>query len=189
MDDFSVKRATMVVSQLKERGINDTAVLRAMNTVPREAFVVKAHKEHAELKREHRVLEIGTGSGYAAAVLGQIAGSVYTVERHQKLIEYAQECLLKVGGDNIYIHHGDGTQGWPKHAPYDGIIVAAGGPSVPEALRQQLAVGGHLVMPVGPERRKQTLYRITRLSSDRFRKRSFGAVAFVPLVGTEGWDE
>lgn len=214
--DFDVMRATMVVSQLKDRGIDDTAVLRAMNTVPREAFVGEAYKEHAyrdgplpipanqtisqpyivalmisllELKPEHRVLEIGTGSGYAAAVLSQIVRSVYTVERHQKLVEYAQECLQTVGCENIFLHHGDGTQGWPEHAPYDGIIVAAGGPSVPSALRQQLAVGGHLVMPVGSDRRKQYLYRVTRLSSDRFRKRNFGAVAFVPLVGTAGWPE
>ena len=209
-------RANMILTQLKERGISDTAVLEAMNTIPREAFVGTAHKEMAyhdsplpipanqtisqpyvvalmisllALKPEHRVLEIGTGSGYAAAILSRLVKTVYTIERHQKLIDYAQECLRTIGCQNIFIHHGDGTQGWPKHAPYDGIIVAAGGPTIPTALRQQLAIGGRLIMPVGNQQRRQDLIRLTRISQDQFRKRNFGPVAFVPLVGTEGWPE
>ena len=209
-------RANMILTQLKERGISDTVVLEAMNTIPREAFVGTAHKEMAyhdsplpipanqtisqpyvvalmisllALKPEHRVLEIGTGSGYAAAILSRLVKTVYTIERHQKLIDYAQECLRTIGCQNIFIHHGDGTQGWPKHAPYDGIIVAAGGPTIPTALRQQLAIGGRLIMPVGNQQRRQDLIRLTRISQDQFRKRNFGPVAFVPLVGTEGWPE
>jgi protein-L-isoaspartate(D-aspartate) O-methyltransferase len=214
--DFSAMRASMVLAQLRERGIRDTAVLQAMNTIPREAFVGTAHKEMAyhdsplpipanqtisqpyvvalmisllKLKPEHRVLEVGTGSGYAAAVLSRLVNAVYTIERLQELIDYAQECLRTIGCQNIFIHHGDGTQGWPEHAPYDGIIVAAGGPTIPTALRQQLAIGGRLIMPVGPEQRRQDLIRLTRISQDQFRKRNFGPVAFVPLVGTEGWPE
>ena len=209
-------RANMILTQLKERGISDTVVLEAMNTIPREAFVGTAHKEMAyhdsplpipanqtisqpyvvalmisllALKPEHRVLEIGTGSGYAAAILSRLVKTVYTIERHQKLIDYAQECLRTIGCQTIFIHHGDGTQGWPKHAPYDGIIVAAGGPTIPTALRQQLAIGGRLIMPVGNQQRRQDLIRLTRISQDQFRKRNFGPVAFVPLVGTEGWPE
>lgn len=214
--DFAVMRATMVMAQLKQRGIEDTAVLQAMNTVPREAFVDPAHKEMAyhdsplplpadqtisqpyvvalmisllDLKPDHRVLEIGTGSGYAAAVLSHIVKTVYTVERHQQLVDYARNCLQTIGRDNVFIRHSDGTQGWPEHAPYDGIIVAAGGPAIPTTLRQQLAIGGHLVMPVGKVQRRQILIRLTRLSEDEFRRKNFGPVAFVPLVGSEGWPE
>lgn len=206
----------MVMSQLRERGISDTAVLNAMNTIPRELFVSSAHKEMAyqdsplpipasqtisqpyvvalmisllELKPGHRVLEVGTGSGYAAAVLSLLTGEVYTIERHSELISYAQECLQVIDRQNIFIRHGDGTQGWPEHAPYDGILVSAGGPAIPAALRQQLAIGGHLVMPVGREQRKQDLIRLTRLSEDQFRRKNLGPVAFVPLVGAEGWPE
>lgn len=209
-------RATMVMAQLKERGIEDTAVLNAMNIVPREAFVQPAYKEYAykdtplpipanqtisqpyivalmisllELRPSDRVLEIGTGSGYAAAVLSRIVKQVYTVERHKILVEYARECLEPLGYDNICLRHGDGTLGWPEHAPYDGIIVAAGGPVIPSSLRQQLAVGGRLVMPIGREKRRQELIRLVRLGSNRFQERSFGPVAFVPLIGSEGWPE
>jgi protein-L-isoaspartate(D-aspartate) O-methyltransferase len=214
--DFAAMRTNMVMTQLKERGIRDTAVLQAMNTVPREAFVRGEHKELAyqdsplpipanqtisqpyvvalmlsllDLKPEHRVLEIGTGSGYAAAILSRIVRAVYTIERHQELVDYAQECLQAVGGDNIFIRHGDGTEGWPEHAPYNGIIVAAGGPVIPNALRRQLAIGGRLIMPVGKKQRRQELIRLTRISEDQFRRKNFGPVAFVPLVGSEGWPE
>ena len=212
--DFAVMRATMVMHQLKERGINDTAVLNAMNTVPREAFVAEPYKAYAykdgplpipnnqtisqpyivalmisllDLKPDDRVLEIGTGSGYAAAVLSRIVKTVYTVERHKELVEYARSCLESLGYDNIHVHHGDGTLGWPEHAPYDAIIVAAGGPSVPPTLLEQLTIGGRLVMPIGRWKRKQHLVRVIRLGPDKFIEKDFGAVAFVPLIGAEGW--
>lgn len=214
--DFAALREAMVMSQLRDRGIEDTAVLRAMNTVPREAFVGAAHQEMAyddtplpipanqtisqpyvvalmisllALKPDYRVLEIGTGSGYAAAVLSLLVKAVYTVERHQILIDYAQECLKRAGCENVFIRHGDGTLGWPEHAPFDGIIVAAGGPTIPAALRQQLAVGGRLVMPVGKAQRRQDLICLTRISEEQFRRKNYGPVAFVPLVGAEGWPE
>ena len=123
------------------------------------------------------------------SVLSRLVPTVYTVERHQTLIDYARACLQTVGYDNIFIRHGDGTQGWPEHAPYDGIIVAAGGPAIPAALCRQLAIGGRLIMPVGQEQRRQDLIRLTRLGEDNFRRRNYGPVAFVPLVGAEGWPE
>ncbi len=214
MDNWAVKRATMVMAQLKERGIRDTAVLHAMNIVPREVFVAEAYKSYAyqdgplpipagqtisqpyivalmiellNLKPVDNVLEIGTGSGYAAAVLSRIVKRVYTVERHQRLVDYARDCLHTLGYDNICQHLGDGTQGWPEHAPYDAIIVAAGGPDIPPTLRGQLALGGRLIMPIGRDRRKQRLIRLYRLGYDKFSEKDFGPVAFVPLIGSEGW--
>ncbi|MCP4423392.1 MAG: protein-L-isoaspartate(D-aspartate) O-methyltransferase [Chloroflexi bacterium] len=212
--DFAIMRSTMVMAQLKERGISDTAVLRAMNTVPREAFVTEPYKEYAyqdgplplpahqtisqpyivalmasllDLKPSDRVLEIGAGSGYAAAVLSRIVDKVYAVERHKELVDYARRCLDGLGYDNVCLHHGDGTLGWPEHAPYDAIAVAAGGPSIPLTLRDQLTVGGRLVMPIGHEERKQRLICVYRLSRDKFSEKNHGAVAFVPLIGAEGW--
>ena len=214
--DFAAMRAGMVMTQLKERGISNTAVLQAMNTIPRELFVADSYKELAyqdtplpipasqtisqpyivalmisllEPKPEHRILEVGTGSGYAAAVLSLLVKAVYTIERHQELVDYAQGCLQVVNRNNVFLRHGDGTQGWPEHAPYDGIIVAAGGPTIPTALRQQLAVGGRLAIPIGNVQRRQDLILLTRISEERFRRKNFGPVAFVPLIGTEGWPE
>lgn len=212
--NFSVQRSTMVMAQLKERGIHDKSVLNAMNIVPREAFVSEAYKEYAYKdgplplplqqtisqpyivalmasllcpKKEFRVLEIGTGSGYAAAVLSRIVDEVYTVERYKKLVDYARACLDKLGYTNVCLKHGDGTLGWPQYAPYDGIVVAAGGPAIPETLKQQLAIGGRLVIPIGRDRNRQHLVRVTRLRATEYEEEYFGAVAFVPLIGREGW--
>ena len=212
--DFAVMRATMVMAQLKERGIHDTAVLNAMNIVPRERFVTEPYKAYAykdgplpipanqtisqpyiaalmisllNLNPTDRVLEIGAGSGYAAAVISHIARHVYAVERHAALVEYARECLTALSYKNITLLHGDGTLGWPQFAPYDAIIVAAGGPAVPPALRDQLIIGGRLVMPVGHEQRKQRLVQIYRLGQDEFSEKDYGPVAFVPLIGAKGW--
>lgn len=212
--DFIALRAQMVEQQIKERGIRDPAVLQAMGTVPRQVFVTGPYRQYAyddtplplptgqtisqpyvvslmisllELNPTDRVLEIGTGSGYAAAVLSRIVQEVYTVERQERLVEYARRRLDQLGYDNVWVHHGDGTLGWPEHAPYDGIVVAAGGPDVPVSLREQLAIGGRLVMPVGRRRRKQRLVRITRQSEDKFKQEGMGPVAFVPLIGAEGW--
>jgi protein-L-isoaspartate(D-aspartate) O-methyltransferase len=212
--DFAIERATMVMAQLRERGIRDTAVLNAMNIVPRETFIAESYKEYAykdsplpipanqtisqpyvvalmisllELKPDDRVLEIGTGSGYAAAVISRIVKTVYTVERHERLVNYAHRCLDELGYNNIHLHHGDGTLGWAEHAPYDAILVSAGGPTVPSTLRDQLAINGRLVIPIGRHQRRQHLVRVARLSQDQFSEKSYGAVAFVPLVGAEGW--
>jgi protein-L-isoaspartate(D-aspartate) O-methyltransferase len=141
------------------------------------------------LRGGEKVLEIGAGSGYAAAVLAEIAGQVYTVERYENLAGSARERLRRLGYTNIEVLHGDGTRGWPEHAPYDAIVVAAGGPEVPRSLREQLAVGGRLVIPVGSTQRLQQLVRITREEEHRFREEELAQVRFVPLVGAEGWEE
>ena len=210
------ERLAMVRGQIEARGIRDPAVLRAMREVPREAFVSPDQVEFAyqdsplpiaedqtisqpymvalmaavlEIEPGDRVLEVGTGSGYAAAILSRIAGEVYTVERHGALAEGARRVLESLGYSNVHVLHGDGTRGWPEHAPYDGIVVAAGGPDVPRALRDQLAIGGRLVIPVGPTPRLQELARVTRVSQSEFAREDLGGVRFVPLVGTEGWRE
>ncbi len=212
--DFAALRERMVQRQLQDRGITDPAVLAAMRHVPREIFVSATYQPFAyddsplpipanqtisqpyivafmiaalELEPDDRVLEIGTGSGYAAAIIGRIAREVYTVERHPKLADYARRRLAQLSLENVWVRHGDGTLGWPEHAPYDGIVVAAGGPSVPPSLRAQLAVGGHLIIPVGRSRHQQHLLRITRHAADRYTEESLAPVAFVPLIGDEGW--
>lgn len=212
--DYAAERTRMVAQQLKGRGIRDAAVLAAMGIVPREAFIEEPCKSYAyddtplpipagqtisqpyvvarmisllNLEPDERVLEIGTGSGYGAAVLSCIVREVYTVERHRKLVEYARRRLEEQGFINVRVHHGDGTLGWAEHAPYDAIIVAAGGPSVPSSLVRQLKIRGRLVMPVGRRKRKQRLVRVTREDENRFDKKELDPVAFVPLIGTEGW--
>ncbi len=206
----------MVANQIERRGLHDPAVLAAMREVPREAFVSEKHLEQAyddgplpilegqtisqpyvvalmiealELQPEERVLEIGTGSGYAAAVLSRIAAKVFTVERFEALVEYARVNLALAGYHNVFVHHSDGTLGWPDHAPYDAIIAAAGGPKIPEALKKQLAVGGRLVMPVGSAQRAQRLVKLTRLSERNYEKRNMSHVRFVPLIGEQGWEK
>jgi protein-L-isoaspartate(D-aspartate) O-methyltransferase len=210
------ERLWMVRGQIEARGIRDRAVIEAMTEVPREAFVPGDQAEFAyqdnplpiaegqtisqpyivglmtaalELKPGDRVLEIGTGSGYAGAVLSRIAAEVYTVERHAALAESARAALESLGFDNVHVLHGDGTRGWPEHAPYDAIVVAAGGPEVPQALLGQLAVGGRLVIPVGPTPRLQELVRVTRVAESEYATEELGGVRFVPLVGAEGWEE
>jgi protein-L-isoaspartate(D-aspartate) O-methyltransferase len=204
----------MVERQLSARGICDEPVLRAMATVPREQFAPESYQHIAyadtpipiragqtisqpyivaymlqalELCPTDRVLEIGTGSGYAAAVLSHLVASVYTVECIDVLYQAAVERLAALGYANVHVKLSDGTLGWPEHAPYDAIVVAAGGPKVPQPLRQQLAVGGRLIMPVGTTRTEQRLVRVTRHGQRRFVADELVKVAFVPLIGEEGW--
>src|SRR6184192_1352400 len=175
MADLRQARREMVAHQILERGVRSAAVARAMREVPREAFIGADMQEFAyadsplpigegqtisqpyivaymaealELEGGERVLEIGTGSGYAAGVLSRIAAEVYTIERHESLARDAQAALTRLGYSNVHVVVGDGTKGLPAAAPYDAIAVAAGGPQVPAALREQLAIGGRLVMPV-----------------------------------------
>lgn len=210
------EREQMVARQIEGRGLTDPAILSAMREVPREAFVSEKHRQFAyddgplpilegqtisqpyvvalmiqmlHLKPEDRVLEIGTGSGYAAAILSRIASEVHTVERMESLVEYARQNLAAVGYDNVFVHQGDGTLGWPENAPYDAIIVAAGGPNIPPALKDQLAIGGRLVMPVGSEQRAQRLVRLTRLDENEFERENLSHVRFVPLIGEQGWEK
>ena len=211
---FELQRERLVENELRILGIRDEAVLRAMRTVPREAFVSKeicefayrnaplpigsgqtisqplivAHMAEAlELAPSERVLEIGTGSGYAAAVLSRIAKEVFTVERHRELAETATERLKRLGYDNVHVLCGDGTRGWPEEAPFDAIVVAAGGPGIPPALLEQLRIGGRLVIPVGEEKDSQQLIRAIRRGDDEFEYEELGAVRFVPLIGEAGW--
>lgn len=209
-------RERMVATQIRARGITDPLVLEAMGAVPREWFVppalarfayedrplpigegqtisqpyiVAVMTEAARLKPGARVLEIGTGSGYGAAVLSRIATEVYTVERVRALAEAARDRLAGLGYASVHVLEGDGTLGWAEHAPYDAIVVTAGGPRVPEALLSQLAVEGRLIMPVGPGSRHQRLVRVTRTGTQEYRYEDLEEVAFVPLIGAEGWTE
>jgi protein-L-isoaspartate(D-aspartate) O-methyltransferase len=213
---FSKLRKEMVDSAIFARGVRSELVLHAMRSVPRERFlpahlrefayddaplpieegqtisqpyIVAFMTEASALSGGEKVLEIGAGSGYAAAVLSEIAADVYTVERHGPLAEKAAATLADLGYHNVHVLHGDGTKGWPEHAPYDAIIVAAGGPSIPESLKEQLKIGGRLVIPVGADLHIQELVRVTRIAKDEYRREDLADVRFVPLLGEEGWTE
>ena len=212
--DFARQRQQMVRKQLVSRGIWDQAVLDAFEAVPRHLFVGEAYQDMAyadtplpipagqtisqpyvvaymlqalRLHPTDRVLEIGTGSGYAAALLGHMVQQVYTLERHAELVTYARHSLAQLGCGNVQVCQGDGTLGWPEHAPYQAIVVAASGPSVPEPLRQQLAIDGRLVMPIGRPHGRQHLICLTRRSETSYDDDDLGEVRFVPLIGQEGW--
>lgn len=215
MEPSLQERERMVELQLLGRGISDPRVLDAFRSVPREAFlppelaefaygdtplpiaagqtisqpyIVAVTVEALRLKGTERVLEIGTGSGYAAAILSRVAEEVFTVERLEPLAEAAKESLARLGYQNVRVLHGDGTLGWPEHAPYDAIAVAAGGPEIPKALLSQLTPGGRLVIPVGPDESSQELVRVVR-EGERFRREPIMSVRFVPLIGEQGWRE
>jgi erythromycin esterase-like protein/protein-L-isoaspartate O-methyltransferase len=143
----------------------------------------------AELKHSHRVLEVGAGSGYAAAVMSRVTAKVHAIERHATLGEAARRRFKELGYDNIELRIDDGSRGWPEAAPFDAILVAASGPEVPRALKEQLAIGGRLVIPVGSQQFGQTLRKITRRSETEYDEESLGSVAFVPLIGEQGWTE
>lgn len=212
MTDFLALRERMVARQIEARGISDPAVLAAMRAVPREAFVAPDWAEAAyddralpieagqtisqpyivalmaaaaALGPRDHVLEIGAGSGYAAAVLGQIAGSVIAIERQDELARLAQERMARLGYANVRIVSGDGMLGCPEGAPYDAILVAAGGAAVPPALVEQLRTGGRLVMPVGGRWAGQTLVRLTKRDDGTLERTELCAVRFVPLVGAQ----
>jgi protein-L-isoaspartate(D-aspartate) O-methyltransferase len=154
-----------------------------------QPYVVALMIQELRIGPEDSVLEIGTGSGYAAAVISRIAAQVYTVERLDSLVHYARKNLADLGYDNVHVHHGDGTLGWPEHAPYDAIIVAAGGPEVPAALKEQLAVGGRMIIPVGAEQRAQRLIKVTRTPDAGYEEHTLSHVRFVPLIGQQGWEK
>jgi protein-L-isoaspartate(D-aspartate) O-methyltransferase len=153
-----------------------------------QPYVVAMTVQALQLKGHERVLEIGTGSGYAAAILGSLVREVETVERIEELATAAAERLAQMGYVNVHVHHGDGTLGWPAAAPYEAIAVAAGAPRPPRSLLDQLAIGGRLVLPHGDVDHQQ-LVRITRRDAERFDQEELGDVRFVPLLGAEGWPE
>jgi protein-L-isoaspartate(D-aspartate) O-methyltransferase len=202
-----------LVNHLREKGIRDERVLNAIEAVPRHFFFEKAFVEQAyedkafpigegqtisqpytvafqtellELKSSDKVLEIGTGSGYQCSVLLQLTPHVYTIEYNRALYERASMFFRKYGL-KPHNFHGDGSQGLPKFAPYDKILVTAGAPGIPKALVQQLNIGGSLVIPVGSES-SQKMMRITRVEHEEFTKEEFSDFKFVPLLGKSGWD-
>ena len=214
LSSFSDQREEMVRTQVVARGVVDRHVLAAMREVPREVFVGDRYHEFAyedsplpieegqtisqpyivalmieaaHVRPGDKVLEIGAGSGYASAVLSRIAEHVHAVEWHRPLADVARSRLRRLGYRNVTLLQGDGSAGCPAHAPFDVIIVSAGGPDVPQPLLQQLRIGGRLIIPVGHEPRTQELLRIVRTGENQFERDSLGQVRFVPLVGTEGW--
>lgn len=211
MDTWQERRRRMVDQQIVARGIRHAALIDAMRTVPRDAFVPAAQCdrafedgplpigagqtisqpyvvalmiEAAGVQPHDRVLEVGAGSGYVAAVLARIARRVFAVERHAALVEATRERLVRLGYANVALRQGDGATGWPEEAPFDVIIVSAGGATIPEPLCRELALGGRLVMPVGgPD--EQRLLRIVRTGQGGYEESDLGPVRFVPLVTAE----
>lgn len=213
MIDREARLDAMVAQQVAARGVRDGAVLAAMRAVPRDAFVDPAQAafayddtplpigegqtisqpyvvavmlEAARIRPPDTVLEVGAGSGYLAALMSRIARRVVAIERQPALADAARDRLSRMGYANVEIRVGDGTEGWPDAAPYDAIIVSAGGPAIPPPLREQLAIGGRLVMPIG-DAGDQRLIRIIRSGTGAFEQDAFGSVRFVPLIGAHGW--
>jgi protein-L-isoaspartate(D-aspartate) O-methyltransferase len=213
-DVYRAARESMVKTQLIPRGIRDPRVLKAMEKVPRHRFVgedlmgqayqdcplpigygqtisqpyiVALMTEALELTPRVKALEIGTGSGYQAALLGELSKQVYTIERVEALLERARKILHELGYANVLLKAVNGTIGWREHAPFDAIVVTAGAPDIPQPLLDQLADGGRLVIPVG-DRLTQQLMKVVR-ERDDFSKKDLGPVRFVNLRGTYGWAE
>ncbi|MCK9375227.1 MAG: protein-L-isoaspartate(D-aspartate) O-methyltransferase [Syntrophobacterales bacterium] len=213
-DNYTVERRLMVDRQIAARGVSDPRVLAAMKKVPRHRFIpshlwdqaygdyplpigedqtisqpyiVALMTELLELKETDRVLEIGTGSGYQAAILAELAAQVYTIDRVETLLARAEQLLAALGYTNIHTRVGDGTLGWPEEMPYEAIIVTAGTPQVPRPLTEQLALGGRLVVPVG-DTWSQTLTCV-RKTKDGLKFEYHGGCRFVRLIGKYGWEE
>ena len=215
MTDYAAEREAMVERQLRRRGISEPEILDAFRAVPREEFVSLdqahlAYGDHplpieagqtisqpyivalmiqaAAIKPGDRVLEVGAGSGYAAALISRIAEKVIAIERQHELVEVARERLRRLGYGNVEIVEGDGTKGWSDEAPYDAILAAASGSHVPRSLVEQLAPNGRIVMPVGDPGLVQDLIKVTKQEDGIVKQESLCGVRFVPLIGEEGWD-
>ncbi len=215
MDRYAKQRKKMVDSQIRSRGVRDERVLRAMEKIPRHLFIdeglidqayndnplpigekqtisqpyiVALMTEALELKGRDKVLELGTGSGYEAAILAELADRVFTIERIASLAQKARKLLESLNYYNVVIRVGDGTYGWREESPFDAIAVSAGSPSIPRMLVEQLAIGGRLVIPVG-SRYSQSLIKLTRLSEnpDDVKREDLGGCRFVNLIGEHGW--
>jgi protein-L-isoaspartate(D-aspartate) O-methyltransferase len=216
LTDFTAEREAMVDRQLRRRGIAEPAILNAFRAVPRDAFVSDeyahlAYGDHplpieagqtisqpyivalmieaAAIKAGDKVLEVGSGSGYAAAVISRIAAHVVGIERQHDLVAVSQDRLRRLGYENIQIIEGDGTKGAPDEAPFDAILAAASGSHVPKPLIDQLARGGCLVMPVGGPGWVQKLVKVTKAADGSLQQSDLGDVRFVPLIGEEGWKD
>ena len=216
MTDFAELRERMVERQIAARGIRDPMILDAFRNVPREEFVSAEYRRQvygdhplpieagqtisqpyivalminaAAIKRGDRVLEVGAGSGYAAAVMSRIGAQVIAIERKPELVAVASERMRRLGFDNVTIVEGDGSRGCPNHAPYDAILAAASGSHVPQPLVDQLVEGGRLVMPVGSQAWAQQLVKITKLGDGSTERENLGGVRFVPLIGEEGFKD
>jgi len=216
MADFASEREDMVERQLRRRGITEPDILDAFRAVPREAFVGEDVSQHAygdyplpigagqtisqpyivalmiqaaAIGAGDKVLEVGAGSGYAAAVISRIADKVIGIERHHELVDTARERLRRLGYANVEIVEGDGTLGWPDEAPYDAVLAAASGSHVPESLIAQLVPGGRLIIPLGEPGWAQELVKVTRLTDGSLKRENLGGVRFVPLIGEEGWSD
>jgi protein-L-isoaspartate(D-aspartate) O-methyltransferase len=213
MDEFQIPRQKMVTRLREHYKIRDENVLNVMEKLPRHLFVpealkVQAYKDNAlpisskqtisqpyivarmtellELTPDKKILEIGAGSGYQTAILASLARKVFAIERIAILTDEARERLNRLGIRNVDLRCADGTNGLPTYAPYNGILVAAGSPQMPEPLLQQLQIGGRLVIPIGQDQKTQRLIRVTR-NANGFQTEDFGACAFVPLIGEHGW--
>jgi protein-L-isoaspartate(D-aspartate) O-methyltransferase len=216
MSDIAAEREAMVERQLRRRGITEPAILDAFRSVPREAFVGTgaahlAYGDHplpieagqtisqpyivalmiqaAAIGAGDKVLEVGSGSGYAAAVISRIAERVIGIERQPELVEIARERLTRLGYYNVEIVAGDGTRGWLDEAPFDAIIAAASGSHVPKSLVAQLSPGGRLVMPLGDPAAAQRLVKVTKRHDGSLQQSDLAVVRFVPLIGEEGWSD
>ncbi len=216
MADFAMLREQMVSEQIARRGLRDPQLLAAFAAVPREEFVAEPHRpraygdhplpieagqtisqpyivalmiDAASVKSGDHVLEVGAGSGYAAAVISRIARLVVAVERQPELVRVARERIKRLGYDNVLVVEGDGTRGWPDEAPYDAILAAASGSHVPQPLVDQLAPGGRLVMPVGDPSWVQRLVQVSKGEDGSIQQSDLGEVRFVPLIGEEGWKD
>jgi protein-L-isoaspartate(D-aspartate) O-methyltransferase len=210
------EREAMVERQLRRRGITEQPILDAFRAVPREAFISDeyahlAYADHplpieagqtisqpyivglmiqaADIHAGDKVLEIGAGSGYAAALISRIARQVIGIERQHELVEVARQRMRRLGYDNVEIVEGDGTKGWPQAAPYNAILAAASGSHVPKPLVEQLASGGSIVMPLGDPDCVQHLVKVGKDSNGALQQSDLGAVRFVPLIGEEGWSD
>lgn len=213
-DQFDAARARMVLGQIQQRGIDNPRLISVLRRVPRHLFVPAAYQQHAyedhplpigfgqtisqpymvaamtdllHLQGDENVLEVGTGSGYQAAVLAEMASTVDTIERIPELAERARRLLEQLGYQNARVHTGDGGSGWPANAPYHAILVTAAAPHIPPPLAQQLAGGGRLVIPVGGPHGQDLEY--WRKENGSLQRRQLFPVAFVPLRGPMGWDE
>jgi len=212
--DYRIARERMVKNQLVPRGITDPGVLKAMGKIPRHLFVEEAlegeaYNDHPlpighqqtisqpyivalmtqalELTGAGKTLEIGTGSGYQTAILAELSQKVYTIERIRPLMEKARGLLAELGYMNIIFSAFDGTLGWKEYEPYDAIMVTAGAPKVPEPLREQLADGGRMIIPIG-DRFSQELIKVVR-EKDHYRQKNLGGCRFVDLIGIHGWKD